>query len=820
MSAMSPFREDVEVAPAQGEGWSVAEAASATPFAAPEARDEWQGAEWEVPDVFEVAEGEEEGEAAHPILSLFPLLSKPVLDALAGSLWPRALALAAAAGYTDVNQLTNVVFYFRHPEVIGRKIRPEERELARDWIAIRDGIVKPALQAPTGGGPAFPAPVPSAPAPAPAGGRIPGGSLTSPPIPASRLDWPKATAEELAFMRAVYERHFKNSNVPGNSFVWDLPKDTLERIEPGDDHVARKDAAQKAGELLRAARAELGPGARIGVVSSYRPATLQFIIWQGKGRKGGFPAYYRIAHKKGIITPGDFGPDAVAKMARYLGGYIAFPGFSNHQDGLAIDFGEAGAGGWGAVSSGSPFHRWLQKNATARFGFHPLSTEAWHWTYRGLPAGAGAHEAVAEAWPAGEVLPAGEAGPGGGVRAGAHEVARVPLLASHAGRPPDLVLRWNDMPSAPAEIDVAVHLHGYWKPGLTLPANIVGVSGLDLAPVDGAPGTGRSRPTLTVLPRAHDTGVRQKFRQADGTYKDGPYNVYTFPALVTRSGLPDLVAFALERFAAQAGVAAPRLGRLILTAHSGGGLALLQILRSHDPHQVHVFDALYWPADALAAWARRHIGQDRAAIKGLDAAAARAYMTARGGALRVFYQGRYAGGTRPQSLAVLRSISAELGPEVRDWYRVEASDYDHFQIPRQYGWRVLADASADVPKAHQETGQRGARREAEALVEPEAYGEAQGHAEPEGLGESEGLAEPEGLAEALGGGEQLGDPEAPAWAYAMPEVGPGEHELAPTDEAETWEAAGSGEAGAWEASEVLRYEELAGGEAFDEAALG
>ena len=32
-------------------------------------------------------------------------------------------------------------------------------------------------------------------------------------------------ADELAFMRAVYERHFKNSNVPGNSFVWDLPKD-------------------------------------------------------------------------------------------------------------------------------------------------------------------------------------------------------------------------------------------------------------------------------------------------------------------------------------------------------------------------------------------------------------------------------------------------------------------------------------------------------------------------------------------------------------------------------------------------------------------
>jgi hypothetical protein len=47
---------------------------------------------------------------------------------------------------------------------------------------------------------------------------------------------------------------------------------------------------------------------------------------------------------------------------------------------------------------------------------------------------------------------------------------------------------------------------------------------------------------------------------------------------------------------------------------------------------------------------------------------------------------------------------------------VEASKYDHFQIPRRYGWRTLANASADVPDAYVE--QIGPARRGEAW-EPE-----------------------------------------------------------------------------------------------------
>jgi hypothetical protein len=56
-----------------------------------------------------------------------------------------AVTLAYNRGVRDVGQLTNLVFFARHPELGGRKIRPEEKALAREWLDIRDRIVKLAL---------------------------------------------------------------------------------------------------------------------------------------------------------------------------------------------------------------------------------------------------------------------------------------------------------------------------------------------------------------------------------------------------------------------------------------------------------------------------------------------------------------------------------------------------------------------------------------------------------------------------------------------------------------------------------------------------
>ena len=245
----------------------------------------------------------------------------------------------------------------------------------------------------------------------------------TPPIPSSRLEWPGASADKLAFMRAVYERHFDNSMRSGRPFVANLQPHELDVIDEG--YQGRTDAAAAARDLLAAARAALAAEGldgklRVGVISAYRPAEHQFGIWEGKGRneKAGFPYYYKEAMKENVVSVEDYGPTAVERMAHYIGQYIASPGFSNHQDGLAIDFGMGSVGrdDFNAIRLESWFHHWLVANAD-RFDYHPYVKEPWHWTYRkpaspareyDLPPGAIEHKRI--------------------------PVAHVRLLASHRGR--------------------------------------------------------------------------------------------------------------------------------------------------------------------------------------------------------------------------------------------------------------------------------------------------------------------------------------------------------------------------------------------------
>ena len=614
-------------------------------------------------ELAEASQLEEAPASEHPLAAVFSL-PRLAFDAMAKGGWATAIAIAIGAGLRDINQLTNMVFWFRHPQMIGQKLRADQRDLAREWLQIRDQVVKPALASGVPTAPAAPS-GPSTPAPTAVGKR------TS--IPSDGLRWfgpaSEETPELMAFMRKVYDLHVKRSK---GDFVDTLPDGALDDVEPYKK--ARKDAAAKAREMLKAARAKLEADGltdtvRIGVLSAYRSADHQFDIWQGKTTKGkgGFPHYYAQtkATRRNPRYGGEHSDKAAAYLAEYMANCVAAPGYSNHQDGLALDLGtRKGKGRLIKLYKGSWFHDWLRMNAST-YHFEPLPSEAWHWTYRPPPGGS-----EAEAWSS-EVTPTA-------VTAGRLEVTQIPLLASHRGRAPDLVLRWNDMPTVPAEIDVVVHLHGYSRAAMTLPKHMEVWAGLDLGPVDGASGTGRTRPTLTVLPRGHFTGV-----QVGKIYR------YTFPALTTKDGLTTLVRVALENFSQRVGGLPPKLGRLILTAHSGGGAPLMQILRRHDPQEVHVFDGLYQDATPLADWASRHIKADRLAVQGGAAPTS---------AMRVFFGPT----TRGFSLRLHRALAADLQDapaSIGDRYRVESSRLGHWQIARQYGWRMLADAAANVPDA-------------------------------------------------------------------------------------------------------------------------
>ena len=241
-------------------------------------------------------------------------------------------------------------------------------------------------------------------------------------------------------------------------------------------------------------------------------------------------------------------------------------------------------------------------------------------------------------------------------------LADTPVLRGHAGTQPDLFLRWNAMPADVAAIDVVVHLHGFSQHGGAMPlSEKIRRGGLDLA--------GRARPTLALMPRGN--WIRHTY--------------YDFPALLD-GGLDVLVEYGLDRFGAALGRRLA-LERLVLTAHSGGGMPAVDAIAGarRAPDEFLVFDGLY--------------GRDPATddpIRGIETIAA--WLDARlvgepvrPGALRIVYIERQTG---PFSRAVGGLIAARGAPPAR--YRVERSLVPHGYVADVCGPQLLADAAADL----------------------------------------------------------------------------------------------------------------------------
>ncbi len=251
-----------------------------------------------------------------------------------------------------------------------------------------------------------------------------------------------------------------------------------------------------------------------------------------------------------------------------------------------------------------------------------------------------------------------------------------PVLRGHAGTQPDLLLRWNAIPPEAAAIDVVVHLHGFSQQGGAMPlAEKVSRSGLDLS--------GRTRPTLALLPRGN--WIRHTW--------------YDFPALLD-GGLGRLVDHAVEQFAARTRATVPAVDRLIVTAHSGGGMPAVDAIAAarRAPDELHVFDGLY--------------GRDPSAgdpLAGLDLVDAwlgerLAREPERPGALRVVYIERQTG---PFSRAVGRLIERHLAaaapglaPILKPRYRVEPSAVPHAYVAAVCGPVLLTDPGADFDWAN------------------------------------------------------------------------------------------------------------------------
>jgi hypothetical protein len=253
------------------------------------------------------------------------------------------------------------------------------------------------------------------------------------------------------------------------------------------------------------------------------------------------------------------------------------------------------------------------------------------------------------------------------VDAGEAYLAETPVLHAHVGTQPDLLLRWNEISVAAEAVDVVVFLHGFSRLGRDMPlAEKAASSGLDLSR--------RRRPTLALLPRGN--WLR--------------YTWYDFPALLS-GGIDRLVEYGVHRFARAIGRGELRAERLILAAHSGGGMPAVDAIAGAQrlPDELYIFDGLYGRNPATGDPMQGIDTMDRWLGERLT----------REGALRVLYIEQQTGPFSRAVAALITSRLAEVEPALaevlRRRYRVEVSRVQHSQIARRCLPELLTASDAE-----------------------------------------------------------------------------------------------------------------------------
>ena len=216
------------------------------------------------------------------------------------------------------------------------------------------------------------------------------------PAPAAiKLVPPALISDAVGFDRfkaAVLARQIEIAISRGGHHYPPVPNGELAAVDGNVEHKMRKKAAAKCDALLAKARADLKAqvlkGVSIGVASAYRPYEHDRKLWNTY-----FIKYYQAtARLRGKLSGGPHGDEAIDRLARYIRGKKAAPGFSNHSNGKAVDFTTRGNKATLGPNTSDPsraawrkswFHKWLagEKNAAA-FGFKPLATEEWHWDFQ------------------------------------------------------------------------------------------------------------------------------------------------------------------------------------------------------------------------------------------------------------------------------------------------------------------------------------------------------------------------------------------------------------------------------------------------------
>ncbi|WAC02650.1 D-alanyl-D-alanine carboxypeptidase family protein [Lacinutrix neustonica] len=204
----------------------------------------------------------------------------------------------------------------------------------------------------------------------------------------SGLTWPGATPEQLTFLKRVYDINLARK--ANQTFVNDVPANELSTVEGRFE--LRTNAAQAAINMLQAIRAEItsaGKNVQVGLSSAYRSASHQFAIWNDLVTN----QYYAATRtEREALQGGAHGDAAASHLAAYTRARIATPGYSNHNNGLAIDIKNIQDGklyrnktntqataAWRTTWAWD----WLVANAATYNFYQNLQIdEPWHWVYR------------------------------------------------------------------------------------------------------------------------------------------------------------------------------------------------------------------------------------------------------------------------------------------------------------------------------------------------------------------------------------------------------------------------------------------------------
>lgn len=201
---------------------------------------------------------------------------------------------------------------------------------------------------------------------------------------------PERTREQ--FKQAVLAGQIRRKERQGKTHFAPVPDSELEVVEAG--FRMRKAGAQSCRDLLRAARAELGEAQRaaddaakrttaMGIASAYRDYTQDSRAWSNT-----FDKHYEKQENRTrmeAMAGGRHGDAAREWLIALMSPIKAPPGFSNHSNGLAVDFSTTDGGvhlgpntNQRAAWRASWLHRWLVANAST-YRFHALASEEWHW---------------------------------------------------------------------------------------------------------------------------------------------------------------------------------------------------------------------------------------------------------------------------------------------------------------------------------------------------------------------------------------------------------------------------------------------------------